>query len=308
MTQMNRRSFLASSLLVCAENVLGQSTRAPHFVFPVDPRHRIAIATYPFRAAIEAPGNKDRVASVPGMDLASFAHYVRTEFNVFGIEPLHSHFASTERSDVLKLRAVFDAAGVRTMNIPVDEHPDLCSQDEGVRQEGYARYRKWVDVAVILGSPSIRIAVPKCNGPDDADGPAMALGPVVSYAASQGVVVNLENDNPVYANAAHIIKIINKVSSPWFGGLPDFANSLMGGDEQFNSDAVRAMFAHAINIAHVKNGEVIEDKWRAVSLPPLFAIAKQARYRGYYSMESESADVMPVSNTKFLVEQSVALM
>jgi hypothetical protein len=42
-------------------------------------------------------------------------------------------------------------------------------------------------------------------------------------------------------------------------------------------------------------------------LPQLFAIAKAARYRGYYSMESDS-DVDPVVDTKHLIAESLKLM
>ncbi len=87
------------------------------------------------------------------MDLASFARFVRTEFGVHGIEPLDAHFTSTEPSEIRKLRAAFDAAGVHTVNIPVDEKVELCSDDEAKRNAGNARYRHWIDVAVLLGSP-----------------------------------------------------------------------------------------------------------------------------------------------------------
>ena len=308
MNPIDRRTFLATGLVACAHAALGQPRAKPSLTFPTDPRRRIAIASYPFRAAMIAPANDGRVATVPGMDLPAFARYIRSDFNVYGIEPLHSHFPSTERGEVLKLRAAFDAAGVRTVNIPVDARTNLCSADASVRKQGYATYRKWVDIAVILGSPSIRISVPKCGGVADVEGPANALRPVIDYASSQGVVLNLENDDPVYANEGHITKILNKVDSPWFGGLPDFGNSILGGDEAFNRRAVRSMFAHAINIAHVKDGEVIEGRYRTVSLQELFTIARQAQYKGFYSMESESGDTIPVANTKHLVERSIALM
>jgi len=38
--------------------------------------------------------------------------------------------------------------------------------------------------------------------------------------------------------------------------LPDFCNSMMGGHEQFNYDAVTAMFRRADHIAHRKDAEV----------------------------------------------------
>jgi hypothetical protein len=57
----------------------------------------------------------------------------------------------------------------------------------------------------------------------------------------------------------------------------------------------------------VKDAESIEGKRKTVSLGPLFAIAKAAHFRGYYSMESDS-DVDPFVDTKQLIQQVLSLM
>jgi len=254
-----------------------------------------------------APGNHDRDASKPGMDLAAFALYIRSGFKVHGIEPLNSHFASTSPDDIRKLRAAFDEAGVRTVNIPVDEPVELCSEDAAKREAGNASYRHWIDTAVLLGSPSIRIWLPKCS---DAPAVAMAveaLRPTLTYAAAHNIVVNLENDDPILSSDARIMSALQLARTPYLRALPDFANSLMGGDEQFNAQAVQRMFTHAWNIAHVKDAEDINGKRETVSLPQLFAIAKASDYRGYYSMESDS-NVDPFADTRHLIEQTLALM
>lgn len=305
--KLTRRSLLQGMALASAHAAFGRSPAPPRPTFPTDPRHRIAVATYPFRAMLIAPHNSDRSAKVPGIDLAGFAKYIRTEFNVYGIEPLHSHFPSTELSEIVKLKAAFDAAGVFTANIPVDEQADLCSADAEVRKAGYAVYRRWVDIAVLLASPSIRISVPGCAGPKDIAGPANALKPVIEYASSKSIIVNLENDDPVLANDARIVSIIQTVQSPYLRALPDFANSLMGGDEAFNAAAVRNMFRYATNIAHVKDAETIEKAKRTVSLEQLFTIAREAKFKGFYSMESDS-DVDPAVDTRHLIERCLALM
>ncbi len=304
---MMRREWIKMAALAGAGTALAQSAK-PDFRFPTDPRHRVGVATYPFRAVIDAPGNGDRNAAMPGMDLAMFARYVRSQFDVYGIEPLHSHFASTAPEKIAELRKSFDAAGVRTINIPVDAPTDLCSADADVRTKGYAVYRQWIDIAVQLGSPSIRIgSMPRCSGAKAEQDTARALRPVAAYAATKGIVVTLENDDPVTASAGRVTGILRDASDPWLRALPDFGNGLLGGDARFNSDAVRQMFRYATCIAHVKDGETIQGKDMHVSLPELFAIAKQAGYRGYYSMESDDGSD-PERSTRYLVEQSIALM
>jgi sugar phosphate isomerase/epimerase len=303
---ITRRQFGAGALLLAADTTLSKA-KSPPANFPVDPRDRIAVASYPFRRSIVAPKNEDRDPSKPGMDLAAFARYIKSEFHVNGIEPLDSHFPSKERSEVVKLRAAFDAAGVRTVNIPVDEAVELCSDDEAKRSAGNASYRHWIDNAVILGSPSIRIWIPKCSDTSDLAKAVKALQPTIDYAVTQNIVVNLENDDPVTSSAARVLAAIKLANTPYFRALPDFGNGLMGGDERFNAQAVTAMFAYVWNIAHVKDAELIEGKHKTASLAELFGIAKASGYRGYYSMESDS-DADPVPNTHHLIEQSIALM
>lgn len=304
MKSFTRRSVIKGALVFSASAAFAGIPKA---TFPVDPRARIAVATYPFRALIVAPGNQDYDAKKPGMDLASFARFVRTEFKVHGIEPLDSHFTSTEPGEIRKLRAAFDAAGVYTVNIPVDEKVELCSDDEARRNAGNARYRHWIDVAVLLGSPSIRVWIPKCSDTSDLPRAVRALKPTLDYAATRNIVVNLENDNPVFASAARSLAAIKLADTPYLRALPDFGNGLMGGDEQFNAQNVKDMFAYAWNIAHVKDAEDVHGKRKTASLAELFGIAKASGYRGYYSMESDS-DVDPVVDTRHLIEQSVLLI
>ncbi len=307
MKPLTRRTFVKGALACSTAAAFASSSNSPIANFPTDPHERIGVATYPFRASILAPRNTERDPAKPGMDLTAFARYVKTNFNVGGIEPLDSHFASTEPAEIEKLRAAFDALGVRVVNIPVDESVELCSADESKRTLGNARYRHWIDTAALLGSPSIRIWIPKCKDTADLPQAVRALRPTLDYAATRNIVVNLENDDPVFSSEPRTIAVIQQAHTPYLRALPDFGNALMTGDENFNADAVRGMFAYAWNIAHVKDAESIGGKRKTVSLSRLFTIAKASGYRGYYSMESDS-DVDPFTDTRHLIQQSLTLI
>lgn len=296
---VSRRTFVAELALASSYVALGQ--QLPRVTYPTDPRHRLAVATYPFRARILSPTNTERSDKFPGMDLADFARYIRSEFNVFGIEPLHSHFASTDAADIHILKANFDAVGVRTVNIPVDEDVDLTSPDPARREAAIHTFERWIDIAVILQAPSIRIGtVPHGTAPSDIANPAAALAPLLSYAAAHNVVVCLENDDPIFGSADRIVAILKQVSSPWLRALPDFGNALMGGDDAFNTEAVRRMFRYAASIAHVKDAEMIDKVRRTASLKELFPIARQSGFHGYFSMESDSS-ADPIPDTHHLI-------
>jgi hypothetical protein len=76
------------------------------------------------------------------------------------------------------------------------------------------------------------------------------------------------------------------------------------GDTTFKYTVVKAMFAHAYNISHVKAAESDGSKLYHIDLARTSEIAKQVGFRGYYSMEFDQ-EGNPLAGTKYLVEQSL---
>ena len=218
-----------------------------------------------------------------------------------GIEPWSPHFKSAEPDYVLGLSGAFKKAGLHVVNVPVDEPIHLCSAQSADRERGQAIYRKWVDAAVILGSPGIRVHAPE----GELDCAVHALKTLSDYGAQKNIVINLENDDPRSEEPFRILKIIETVNSPYLRSLPDFCNSmLIKNDQQYNERALQALFPHAFNISHVKDMEVDEGKVYRVDVDRIFAIAKKAGYRGYFSMEWEGTGD-PYEGTRRLLEQSL---
>ncbi len=112
---------------------------------------------------------------------------------------------------------------------------------------------------------------------------------------------------PTTEDAFFIAKVIDRVKSPWLRALPDFCNSMLKGDEKFNYDAVTAMFHRAYNISHVKDAEIDRDKVFHVDLARTFTIAREAGYKGYFSIEFEG-EGDPVEGVQKLVDASIRLM
>ena len=178
--------------------------------------------------------------------------------------------------------------------------------DASTRKKAVEHAKKWVDVAVALGSPSVRTSIAEAkNTKPNVETAAESLRALVDYAASKNVLVNLENDNLVSEDAFFIVKVIEKMNHPYLHALPDFCNSMTGGDEKFNYDAVTAMFQHAYNICHVKDSEVGDQgKVFRVDLKKTFEILKASQYKGYCSMEWEGPEDSYVG-TKRLIAASL---
>jgi len=299
---MQRREFLSLAASSC---LLAADTK-PRFVFPTKPIDRLSVASYPFRAFIDSPTNHDRDPKQPGMDLVEFGKRVQREWQVHNIEPLNSHFRSTEPDYLGGLRDDLKTAGIGIANIAADLPGSLYDPDEAVRAKAIEARQKWIDVAAKVGSPSVRVNDPpsRKSGPD-VERAADSLKELGAYGAQRGIVVNLENDNLVSEDAFFIAKVIREVNSPYVRALPDFCNSMMSGSEKFEYDAVAALFPLAWNICHVKefetgpNGKVL-----SIDVGRVFGILKESKFRGFCSMEFDS-DGDPFEGTAALIRKSL---
>src|SRR2546427_683146 len=139
---MNRRAFLETTLGAVATS-RRLAAKEPNLTFPTEPRARLGVASYPFRAFIDSPNNRDRDHAKPGMELKAFPAMVREKFNLRNIEPLDSHFRSLEPAYLHELREAIEKAGSHVINIPVSVHRSLYDPNQAKRKTGVDNARKW---------------------------------------------------------------------------------------------------------------------------------------------------------------------
>jgi len=310
----SRREFLAKLGVSAAGSIIfnrtvalfAATTSQPHIPFPTAPRDRIAVASYPFRGYIDSPTNHDRDPKLAGMDLKDFAAEVVKKFNIRNIEPHSRHFRSLESAYLNSFRETIGKAKVKVVNIAVDGQDSFYDADAAVRKKAVAYAKQFVDVAVQIGSPSVRVHINRAkNSKPDVPRTAESLRSVVDYASRKNVVVNLENDDLVSEDAFFIVKVIDAVNHDYLHGLPDFANSMMSGNPDFDYRALTAMFQHAYNICHVKDGEADDQgKYIFIDMQKSFDILKASGYRGYCSMEYD-ANGNPYAPTAQFIEQTI---
>src|ERR1700722_48210 len=264
MPSLTRRNFVQTCAAFAAAPQ--RHPAAPDIHFPTPPRDRPALPSYPFPASMKRPGP-------PGLALKDFAAMVADKFGIHNIEPLNEHFPSTEPAYLEELRAAVERAHSHIVNIPAGVRASIYDPDAARREAAVAGSRKWIDVAVALGSPSVRMNIhgPRGTAPDVGRS-SDALKAVAEYGASKKIMVTLENDDLITEDAFFLAKVIDTVNSPWLRALPDFGNSMLKGDEVFNYKAMEAMFHRAYNISHVKDSEVDEGKVFRVDMARNFAI------------------------------------
>ncbi|HJZ95049.1 MAG TPA: sugar phosphate isomerase/epimerase family protein [Candidatus Solibacter sp.] len=295
---ITRRQFTAASAALLAARRLSAAA-GPALQFPTAPRDRLAIASYSLRTMLSRGRGAD--SSAARMDISEFPAYAVKRFGVRNLEILGQHLRSTDAPYLDEFRRAVTAAGARVINIPTSVGASLYDPDAAKRTVAVENSKKWIDAAIALDCPSVRIHIQRAgNTTPDVDRTAEALSGVAQYGASKSVVVNLENDDLVTEDAFFIVKVIDKVNSPWLRALPDFCNSMLKGDEAFNYDAVKAMFARAYNISHLKDSEVDHGKVFRIDLARTFEIAKAAGYKGYFSVEFEGEGDAVVGTEKLI--------
>lgn len=315
MDSLTRRAFLEQLSVLTAGAIaarrfpsatLPSSASEPNISFPTQPRDRISGASYPFRAYIDSPNNRDRDSHQPGMKLLDFPSHIVEKFGVRNIEPHSRHFPSTQFLYLENFRKRLQQANARVVNIAVSANNSFYDASLSNREIAVDDAKRWVDAAAHIGSPGIRTHVAEAkNSRPDVDRAARSLGRVADYAASKNIVVTLENDDLVSEDAFFLVKVLESVKNPFLRALPDFANSMLTGDADFNYRALTAMFQHAYNICHVKDGEAGDNgKQFNVDLQKSFDILKANGFRGYCSMEYD-APGDPYAATSRLIEQTI---
>jgi sugar phosphate isomerase/epimerase len=312
MMNLTRRDFLRRSGLLgvsAAVAIIGgsgnASAREPSISFPRMPRERLSVTSWPFRAYIDSPTNRYRDPEKPGMDLKDFAAMVAEKFNIRNINPLSWHFSSTSAAYLDAFRKSIEKAGSHLVGLGLGGCA-FYDPDRSKRQQAVSYSKRWIDIAVIVGSPSVRPQINESHRiKPDVDLAAQTFGEVADYGARRNIVVNMENDDPFTQDPFFIAKVIEKVGNPYLRSLPDFGNSAVKG-AAFNEKAMQVMLQHAYNMTHVKDaiqgehGQVFK-----VDLPQIFAIAKSKGYRGYFSMEYDTDFGDPFTGTRKLIEESL---
>jgi sugar phosphate isomerase/epimerase len=267
----------------------------PHVAFPSNPRERLAVASWPFRKLVNP-----KKGTLPLLD---FPQMVVDRFGVHGVELLDEHFLSTDAAYLDKLREAVAKCGSKVVNIPVGRlGGSFYDEDLEKRKRAVVTAKQWIDVASVVGSPSVRMHIAAAKNPPNVAWAADSLKQVADYGEQKNVVVHLENDDPKSEEAFFLIDVIKAAETSWLRALPDFCNSmLLERGDKYNYDAMGALFQHAYGICHVKDSEQDGKKMFHVDLGKTLEISHAAGYRGYFSMEYD-AEGDPFEPTSGLIE------
>ena len=292
--RLTRRQWLATSAALGAAAISGPATGADGPVpAPVGFRHKLSVAGYSFRKHLP---QGDQLGNMTLFDLCDMA----AEWGLSAIEPTGYYFTSEAFDYAHALRSKAQSLGLDISGTAIRN--DFCHPDADQRAKEVAHVKKWVDIALHLGAPCIRVFAGN-EHKSQSDDTARALviesmKEACDHAGKAGVYLALENHGYLTGTAAELQAFLDAVNHDWLEINLDSGN--------FTSDPYGnlARIAHrAVNV-QLKLDLMGDDGKKKVpaDFARIFAILRNAGYRGYVALEYEGAEDPYTGFPKFLAD------
>ncbi|HUR59891.1 MAG TPA: sugar phosphate isomerase/epimerase family protein, partial [Opitutaceae bacterium] len=308
MSSLNRRDFLKISTaagLAAATAPFGAFAAAPKQPFgrTGKPRLLLSLAAYSFRDNFPTMRGKQntKMPAGKGTDMFKFIDYCAAQ-GCDGAELTSYFFAEETDEYMIKLRRHAFLRGVAVSGTAIGNNFSL---PKGAKlDEEIATTKKWIDRALLMGAPHIRVFagnVPrdaKNFTRDDADKNVItALIECCEYAGKRGIFLGLENHDSI-GSAEKLIPMIKAINSPWIGINLDSGNFHTADPYKDFAECV----PYAVNVqlkAEVedgKGGKAPADFKRYTK------ILRDAGYQGWVALEYESKEDAAVAVPRTLQE------
>lgn len=164
----------------------------------------------------------------------------------------------------------------------------FAATDKTKLREEIDSVKKWVEVAVALGAPYIRVFAGKeKNVPLEAAQKQCieSIQECAEYAGTKGVYIGLENDQGITMNAEQTLTLIHGVKSPWFGLNLDLGNFKVADPY---ADVAKCA-PYAINVhCKINTHPTGKAEPEPADYERQFKILRDVNYQGYIALEYEA--------------------
>ena len=163
---------------------------------------------------------------------------------------------------------------------------DFTDPDSLKRKEGIQLIKNWIEVAQKLGAPVIRIFAGNQNPQgytwdQVTEWMVKDIKECVEYGKEHGIVVAIQNHNDFIRTAAHVTKIMEMVSSDWFGLIMDTGGYRTGDSYKQTEETIK----YAVNW-QIKEKIFVNGIEQDTDLNKLMGIIKASCYKGYLPIET----------------------
>ncbi len=280
MTDLNRKAFLQTCLVLPAIGFPALREADPAALPAMDNRFRLSLNAYSFNAPLSAGQTTleqvmDFCAST-GFDAIDLTGYY---FPGYPASPSDEFIFRLKRK-AHRLGLAISGTGIRN---------EFAVADKIARTEDVALVMRWIDVAAKLGAPVIRIYTGKTvpegiSRTKAAEWIVESIRSCVEYGRSRGVIVAIQNHNDFIKTAAQALELIKQVNSEWFGLVLDTGSFVT--KEPYGE--IASASPYAVNW-QIKEKLTYQNQTQDMDLDKLFRIIQASPYRGYLPIETLSA-------------------
>jgi len=169
------------------------------------------------------------------------------------------------------------------------------------RAEQMAYVKEWIDHAVVMGAPHVRVFAgkhPEGVSAEEAERNASeALEEAGAYAGERGIHLGIENHDSI-GTADHLLRIVRAVKSPWVGVNLDTGN--FRAPDPYAEMEASAPFA--VNVQLKTELRIGDGDREPADFDRIFGILREAGYAGYVVLEYEE-DKNPFEHVPALLEK-----
>ncbi|HVZ26132.1 MAG TPA: sugar phosphate isomerase/epimerase family protein [Sediminibacterium sp.] len=187
---------------------------------------------------------------------------------------------------IYRLRLKAHKAGIAISGTGIRN--DFGDPDPAKIREQVDFVKEWIDVAVQLGAPVLRVfsakTLPANHSWEEAcDWIAQAFRTCADYGAAKGIIVAMQNHNDFIKTANQAITMMQRVNHPWFGLILDTGS--FASEDPYT--AIQQTTPWAVNW-QIKERLTINGKTADMDLHKLCSIIRDCNYRGYLPIETLS--------------------
>jgi len=251
-------------------------------------RMTVGVAAYSFRNHFRwARGGRENPNLAEGARVIDMPGFIRYCGEIgAGSAELTSYFFPPEVDDAV-FAACREAAHINGVAIAGTAVGNNFSHPPGSeeRAEQMAYVKEWIDHAVTMGAPHVRVFAGRHPaGVEAEDAVRHAIGALEEagdYAAGRGIFLGIENHDSV-TTAESLLHIVRAVDSPYVGINLDSGN--------FIADDVYAEFAacvpYSINV-QIKTEMRVPERGTPADMPRLVRLLRDGGYAGHVVLEYE---------------------
>ncbi len=286
---LTRREWFGTAALGAAAGLA--ITQTSHAQTKAAPMPKLSLAAYSFRQFLPDNGKPGKITLADFFALAA-------DYGLSAAEPTGYYFTSEDFAYVHSLKAAAHKLGIDLSGTAIRN--DFCDPDADKRKAEIVHVKKWIDIALHLGAPHIRVfAGNPHQGVSDEQATAWAiecLKECADYAGMQGIYLGIENHGYLTTSGDTLMQVAESVNHEWLGINLDTGNF----DSNPYDNIARAV-PRAVNVQLKLDVAGAKPKSKEpADFARIFKILRDGGYRGYVALEYEGKEDPYTGVPKFI--------